>query len=108
MFTTAWAWLKGLFTAKKLGIILTIFAKKAASEVIKEIMDPINQKKAYDFVKELQSRTDLTNVNKAKMFNNQMIAWAKSLGKKMSGNIINCLREMAVAALKAEQSEQKA
>lgn len=42
MFATIWAWIKSLFTAKKLGIILAIFAKKAASIMIKEIMDPIN------------------------------------------------------------------
>ena len=104
MFTTALAWLKGLFTAKKLGIILAIFAKKAASTVIKEIMDPTNQKKAYDFVKALQDRTDLSNREKAEVFNLQMLDWTKKLGKKLSGNMINCLREMAVAALKAEQS----
>lgn len=32
-----------------------------------------------------------------------MLDWAKKLGKKLSDNMINCLREMAVAALKAEQ-----
>ena len=103
MFTTVWAWIKGLFTAKKLGIILAIFAKKAASVMIKEIMDPVNQQKAYDFVKELRAREDMTNSEKAKMFNKQMLDWAKKVGKKLSDSMINCLREMAVAALKAEQ-----
>lgn len=42
MFATIWAWIKGLFTAKKLGIILAIFARQAASVMIKEIMDPVN------------------------------------------------------------------
>ena len=103
MFTTIWAWIKGLFTAKKLGIILAIFAKQAASVMIKEIMDPVNQQKAYDFVKELRARTDLSNREKAEVFNLQMLDWAKKLGKKLSTSMINCLREMAVAALKAEQ-----
>lgn len=104
MFATILAWIKGLFTAKKLGIILAIFAKKAASIMIKEIMDPVNQQKAYDFVKELRAREDMTNSEKAKMFNKQMLEWAKKVGKKLSDSMINCLREMAVAALKAEQS----
>lgn len=42
MFTTILAWIKGLFTAKKIGVILAIFAKKAANVMIKEIMDPEN------------------------------------------------------------------
>lgn len=32
-----------------------------------------------------------------------MLNWAKKVGKKLSDSMINCLREMAVAALKAEQ-----
>lgn len=39
---TIWAWIKGLFTAKKIGCILAIFAKHAASVMVKEIMDPEN------------------------------------------------------------------
>ena len=45
----------------------------------------------------------MTNSEKAKMFNKQMLDWAKKVGKKLSDSMINCLREMAVAALKAEQ-----
>ena len=108
MFTTILSWLKGLFTTKKLGIIIAIFAKRAASVMVKEIMDPINQQKAYDFVKELRAREDMTNSEKAKVFNKQMLDWAKKLGKKLSDNMINCLREMAVAAVKAELAGQKA
>lgn len=99
---TIWAWIKGLFTAKKIGCILAIFAKHAASVMVKEIMNPENQKKAYEFVKELRARTDLTNREKAEIFNLKMLDWAKRLGKKLSDNMINCLREMAVAAMKAE------
>ena len=103
MFTAILAWIKGLFTAKKLGIILAIFAKNAASVMVKEIMDPVNQQKAYDFVKQLKDRTDLSNHEKAEVFNLKMLDWAKKIGKKLSDNMLNCLREMAVAALKAEQ-----
>ena len=37
-----WAWIKGLFTAKRVGCVLAIFAKHAASVMVKEIMDPMN------------------------------------------------------------------
>jgi hypothetical protein len=47
----------------------------------------------------------LTNKEKQKIFNQQMLEWAKSLGKKMSESVINCLRELAVNALKAELSK---
>ena len=42
MFSAALAWLKSLFTAKKVGIVLAIFAKHAGAVVVKEIMDPDN------------------------------------------------------------------
>lgn len=37
-----WAWVKCLFTAKKVGILLAIFAKKAVAPAIAEIADPEN------------------------------------------------------------------
>ena len=97
-----WAWVKGLFTAKKVGVLLAIFAKKAVVPVIAEIVDPENQKKAYEFVKELRLRTDLTNKEKAALFNKQMLEWAKKAGKILADSVVNCLRELAVNALKAE------
>lgn len=32
-----------------------------------------------------------------------MLEWAKKLGKKLSESMVNCLREMAFTALKAEE-----
>ena len=100
--TAVWAWLKGLFTAKKVGVLLAIFAKKAVIPVIAEIADPENQKKAYGFVKELRLRTDLTSEQKATLFNKQMLEWSKKAGKILADSVVNCLRELAVNALKAE------
>ena len=97
-----WAWVKGLFTAKKVGVLLAIFAKKAVAPVVAEIMDPENQKKAYEFVKGLRLRTDLTNAQKAAAFNRQMLEWAKKAGRTLAESVVNCLRELAVNALKAE------
>ena len=50
-----------LFPKSKLGILLSIIFTKASSVVIKDILDPDNQKKAYEFVKELHNRTDISN-----------------------------------------------
>lgn len=97
-----WAWVRGAFAAKKAGILLAIFAKKAAAPVVAEIADPENQAKAYEFVKGLRLRQDLTNGQKAALFNRQMLEWAKKAGRILAGSAVNCLRELAVAALKAE------
>ena len=40
-----------LFPKSKLGILISIMFTKASSVVIKDILDPENQKKAYEFVK---------------------------------------------------------
>ena len=97
-----WAWVKGLFAAKKAGVLLAVFARKAAAPVIAEITDPENQKKAYEFVKALRLRRDLTNAEKAAAFNGQMLEWAKKAGRILADSVVNCLRELAVNALKAE------
>lgn len=97
-----WTWIKSLFTAKKVGMLLAIFAKKAVAPVIAEIADPENQRTAYKFVKDLRLRTDLTNKQKAALFNEQMLEWAKKAGKILVDSVVNCLRELAVNALKAE------
>lgn len=102
MLASIIAWVKGLFSTKKLGILLVIFAKKTITPVIQEIMDSENQQIAYNFVKELRLRTDLTNKEKQVLFNKQMLEWTKQVGKKLADSAINCLRELAVNALKAE------
>ena len=90
-----------LFKRDKVGLLLQIMLAKAAVAGIKEILDPENQKKAYDFVKELIA-SDMSNSEKAKAFNKKMVKWAESVGKVMGESVINCLREMAVNAVKAE------
>lgn len=104
MFTKLLSLFTSLFTKNKVGLLLQIMLAKAASVAMKEILDPENQKKAYEFVKDLNSQ-DLSNYAKAKIFNQRMLEWAKSLGKKMSESTINCLREMAVNVAKAEKEQ---
>ncbi len=95
-----------LFPKSKLGILLSILFSKASSTVIKDIMDPDNQKKAYEFVKELHNRTDISNKEKAKEFNKMMIEQFKIEGKNVCDSVINCLRELAINAIKTELNEK--
>lgn len=93
-----------MFCKDNLGKLLKILILRASSIAAKEILDKQNQEVAYNFVKTLNARDDLTNFEKAKIFNEQMLVWAKKLGKEMSESAINCLRELAVNALKCETS----
>ena len=79
---------------------------KASSVVIKDILDPENQKKAYEFVKELHNRTDISNKVKTREFNKMMIRQLKKEGKEVCESVINCLRELAVNALKTELNDK--
>lgn len=94
-----------LFSKNNIGILFKILAIKAGSAIAKEIMNPQNQQKAYEFVKDLASRKDLTNKEKADEFNKKMKKYLKSLGKKIADSTINCLRELAVNAFKCESEE---
>ena len=91
-----------MFTRNKIGMIIEILLLRAGSTIAKEILDKDNQKIAYEFVKALNARVDITRKEKAKLFNQQMLDWAKKLGKKMNESVVNCLRELAVNALKSE------
>ena len=47
----------------------------------------------------------MTNEQKVKAFNDKMREYAKSVGKTISECAINCLRELAVSAVKNETTE---
>lgn len=91
-----------MFCKDNLGKLLKILILRATSVAAKEILDKQNQETAYNFVKALNARDDLTNAEKAKIFNEQMLIWTKKLGREISESAINCLRELAVNALKCE------
>lgn len=95
-----------IFSKTKPGVLLQILAVKAGSVIASEILDPQNQKKAYEFVKELHLRKDLDNSMKAKVFNKKMAEWFMMAGKKASDSVVNCLRELAVNAFKCESEEE--
>ena len=81
--------------------------KNATKSLAKEIFNRENQQKAYEFVKELHANKELSNSEKALAFNKKMGEWALKCGKVLAGSVINCLREMAVNALKDEFSSNR-
>lgn len=101
MLAALWTWLVGLFTKEKIGILFIMLFKAGVSSVAQQIADLRLQKKALEFVKELAVRDDLTGREKAALFNEKMLEYAKTLGKTLCDSVINCLRELAVNALKA-------
>lgn len=103
MIAALWAWFVGLFTKEKIGILFVMLFKAGMSAVAAQIADLDLQKKAYEFVKELAQREDLTNKQKAVIFNEKMLEYGKKLGKTLCDSVINCLRELAVNALKAQR-----
>lgn len=105
MFTLFWKWAVSFFTADKIGVLVRRLFISAAKPVVSELLLPENQKKAYEFVKGLRARTDLTNSQKAKEFNRAFMDWAKKQGKTVALSVVNCLRELAVNALKAESPD---
>ena len=100
MFKLLLKWLLSFFTADKIGVLVRMLLAKAGTEIGKELLDLGAQKKALEFVKELNSRKDLSTKGKAAEFNKMMLSWAGEVGLKLSTSVINCLREMAVVALK--------
>lgn len=102
MLEQLWSWFVGLFTVERVGILFVLLFKSGASAIGKEIADKNLHSKALSFVRELALRDDLTNAEKAKIFNEKMIAYAKTLGKVLGESVVNCLRELAVNALKAQ------
>ena len=102
MLASIWTWFVGLFTKKKIGILFLLLFKSGASAVAAQIADLDLQRRALEFVKELAKRDDLTTAAKAQLFNKKLAEYAKTLGKTLCESVINCLRELAVNALKAE------
>ena len=103
MLAALWNWFIGLFTKEKVGILFVMLFKAGASAVAQEIADLDLQRKALEFVRELAKREDLSNSKKAAIFNQKLFEYASKLGKVLCESVINCLRELAVNALKAER-----
>ena len=103
MLAALWKWFIGLFAKEKIGLLFVMLFKAGVSAVAQEIADLDLQRKALEFVRELAKRDDLTNAEKAKLFNQKLYEYGKKLGKVLCESVLNCLRELAVNALKAER-----
>jgi hypothetical protein len=103
MLAALWHWFIGLFTREKIGILFIMLFKAGVSAVAEQIADLDLQKKALEFVRELAKRDDISNREKAAIFNEKMFEYAKKLGKVLCESVVNCLRELAVNALKAQR-----
>lgn len=95
-------WIVGFFTKERRGVITERLIENAERDFAKEILNAENQGKAYEFVKRLHENKEMTNAQKARVFNRKMAEWALKCGKVLAKSVVNCLREMALAALKAE------
>lgn len=105
MFTSLWAWIVGLFAKENVGILFTILFKVGKSIVASKIADKKLQKEAWEAAKELALRDDLSNEEKAKMFNERLKEFSKTSGISIGESVLNCLRELAVNALKAQSGK---
>lgn len=103
MLMALWNWFLGLFTKERIGVLFVLLFKSGVSAIAKEIADRDLQRKALEFVRELHFRTDITNGEKAAIFNERMLKYAKEMGRVLCDSVVNCLRELAVNALKAQR-----
>lgn len=103
MFTLLWNWICSIFTADKIGILVRKLLIRSTTIIAADILDVDNQKKAYEFVKELNNNKELSTAQKAEQFNKKMLEYALKEGKKLSTSVINCLRELAVNAIKIDK-----
>lgn len=98
----AWAFIKGLFTKKAVGIIFRIIFNATASATAQALCDPAVQDKALEIAKMLQEQ-GLDAAEKARLFNQMMAQWLEQAGRKIGTSLLNAIRELAVAALKTSR-----
>lgn len=89
-----------------LGELFNKLLQNAGSTIFKALTDKKSNRKAYQFVKELNERTDLSKREKMEIFNLKMLDWAKETGIELKDSTLNCLREFAVNVLKAEMEKK--
>lgn len=107
MFKLLYNWLLSLFTSDKIGILVRKLLINTGNQIAKDIFNVEHQKKAYEFVKELNQRTDLTSKEKAMLFNKKMLSFLKASGIAIAESALNCLRELAVNAVKTEENSKE-
>ena len=98
----AWAFIKGLFAKKTVGVIFRIIFGATASATAQALCDPAVQEKALEIAKMLQEQ-DLDATEKARLFNKMMKQWFDRAGRMIGASLLNAIRELAVAALKTSR-----
>jgi len=106
MWTSFTTWL-AVTIVPVLGSLLKKILKNAGMLIFTDLMNEVYNKKAYQFVKELNARTDLTTTQKAVEFNKIFLEWLAISGKVISLSTLNLLRELAVSVIKSELKESK-
>ena len=104
MWSSIWNWFKSFFKSNKQDI-LAIILSNLNSDLLKELNDTDIKAKAFAFVKELHNRTDISGLEKAKIFNEKLLEYAKKVGKIIAPAMLNLLREVAYMALKVALSQ---
>ena len=105
MLKLLWKYVISFFTTDRIGVLIRSFFAQIGKQLAKQILDPDNQQKVYEFVKAVAQDKTLTNDQKTKLFNDKMYEYAKSVDKNITECAINCLRELAVTAVKNETAE---
>lgn len=80
--------------------IYTILLGNLDCPELKELRDADIMNRAWELVKALHVRTDLTGTEKARIFNEQLAKWGAKIGKVIGVMALNIVREVAYAALK--------
>ena len=104
MLLKVWNWIKSFFKSNKKDI-LAIILQNLDNPELKELCDTDIKNKAFQFVKELHNRKDLTGSQKAKIFNDKLLEYAKKVGKVIAPVMLNLLREIAYMALRVAISQ---
>lgn len=94
-------WFKNLFSSEEVqSEMLDILQNNLNSPEIAELKDPSIINQAFEFVKELHNCDNLTSKQKQAIFNDKMLQYSSTIGKKLSTFVVNLLREMAYTTLK--------
>ena len=104
MWLKVWNWLKSFFVSNKQDI-LAIILQNLNSDLLKELNDTDIKAKAFEFVKELHKRDDISGLEKPRIFNEKLLEYGKKVGKIIAPHMLNLLRELAYMALKVAISQ---
>ena len=104
---TVWNWICRLFTKENVGIIWKTLFASAKNAAKKAINDPKVQAKAFETAKTLMS-SDISGDAKKDAFNSTMKDFFAEYGKEVGTSTLNCIRELAVEAVKEAQKQEAA